>query len=151
MLELVIRQIPSGPTDELIVVLRNKDEWSHLKEIKNLLIVENHHAEKGLRSSLKVGLNAMSDNSDLFMVCLADMPLLKENHYRAFLRHYDHLKIDMKPLIILPKYDGKKIGHPRLFSKECKEAFLNNPENESNKDILANFNGWTDISFSNYR
>ena len=140
MLELVISHIPCGPTDELIVVLRNKDEWLHLKEIKNLLVVENHHAEHGLRSSLRLGLNAMSVNSDLFMVCLADMPLLKESHYKTLLSHYDHLKIDTKPLIILPKYDGKQIGHPRLFSKEYKEAFLNNTENKSNKEILAKFN-----------
>lgn len=139
MLELVIRRIPITSIDELIVVVRNKDEWSHLQENQNLVLVENHGAEKGFTTSIKVGLDAMSIDSKVFMICLADMPLLQESHYECLMIYYCELIQEMQPLIVLPMYSTEIIGHPRLFSRAFLEAFLENSNSESNKGLLAKY------------
>ena len=133
----VVSQLPVNTHDEVVVVVRDADKWSLLENERHIRLVENKHAENGMPSSLKVGLNQMSAESSCFVVCLADMPLLNADHYLNLRQFFeDQATAARHPLIVMPRVNGADVGHPRLFSKEFLVPFLSSEDNQTNKKII---------------
>ena len=140
IIKLSVKNILASSIDELIVVL------GHQKEIVEKLIdknekikfVFNKDFESGMASSIKTGLNNLSEKTEAFFICLGDMPMLSPDIYNKLIKSKDNKKI------IAPTYKGQQ-GNPVLFDKSIKEKILNIRGDvgakkilESNKDKILN-------------
>lgn len=136
LLEHVVEQIPKIEYAESIIVVRDKAKWQSLDLIPNTKLIENPEAKTGMKSSLLVALNALSPETTAFMVCLADMPLLRTPHYLELINTFKRSYIDDNPLIVMPKVNQSLFGHPRLFSHHFKNVFLSSPKDVPNKELI---------------
>jgi molybdenum cofactor cytidylyltransferase len=114
-----VKNILSSSVNELIIVL------GHQKEIIKKLIdknekikfVFNKDFESGMASSIKAGLNNLSEKTEAFFVCLGDMPMVSYDIYNQLIKSKDNKKI------IVPTYK-KQQGNPVLFDKSMKEKVI---------------------------
>ena len=105
--ETIIQACP----DSIAVI--NNNTASQLVEIltdDGFNVIENHHAEDGMGSSIACGVKALS-NSEACLIALADMPFIKPATIKTVLQLFKNTKC-----IISPKHKDRR-GHPVLFSK----------------------------------
>jgi molybdenum cofactor cytidylyltransferase len=111
----------------------------------NPLIVNNLNYEKGMTTSIQMGVHAsnLPFFSDLntrgteggYMICLSDMPLISPEEYSYLAHQFSiYLKKDKKA-IVQPIYQGER-GNPTIFSKIYKEDILNLTYPEGCKPIV---------------
>lgn len=112
MLEDVLEVFRQSKVDRILVIL-----GSHEKEIKkkvkfvNEEIVFNPEYEKGMGSSLKVGLEA-AEGADAVIVALADQPMLRVGTIDRLINAY----LRSRAPVVAPVYDGIR-GNPVLFDR----------------------------------
>lgn len=100
------------------------------KKIKNVLsgqcvdFVYNPFYMKGMTTSIKSGIEAVPSESDGFMICLADLPLVKTEDLNILIRTYSHYRVKGEKIVIVPVFKGQQ-GNPVLFSSEFREKILN--------------------------
>ena len=110
----VLEAINKSLVDEIIVVDRqNSNLGSQLENNKSVQIVTNKNAAKGLTTSIQCGVNASSDLSEGYLICLGDMPLITNKDYNMLINRFITIK---SKAIIVPIHNGKR-GNPVLFSK----------------------------------
>ena len=63
-----------------------------------------------MASSIKVGLNHISNTSESFFICLGDMPMIKPDIYNQLIKSRNQKDI------LIPTYNGQQ-GNPVLFNK----------------------------------
>lgn len=97
-----------------------------------LLIVNNRNYRNGQFSSTKVGTAEVSEGS-AFFIALADMPLIKAEHYRNLVP----LLGDHDAVRPFHESNGDKVpGHPVLHAFRLKEKLLNCPDSWTVSRIL---------------
>ena len=155
-----VKNILTSSIDELIIVLGYQEEI--IKKIidkdSKIKFVFNKNFETGMASSIKIGLDHLSEKTKAFFICLADMPMVNKDIYNQLIKFKDENEI------IVPTYKGLQ-GNPILFSKSMKEKITKVQEDngakmiiESNKDkvfkletnnesITKNFNTKESFSF----
>ena len=114
-----VKNILASSINELIIVL------GHQKEIIEKLIdrnekikfVFNKDFENGMASSIKTGLNNLSEKTEAFFICLGDMPMVNHDIYNQLIKSKDNKEI------IVPTYKGQQ-GNPVLFAKSMKEKIM---------------------------
>ena len=114
-----VKNILASSIDELIVVL------GHQKEIIEKLIDKNEKIkfafnkdfESGMASSIKAGLNNLSEKTEAFFICLGDMPMISHDIYNQLIESKDNNEI------IVPTSKGQQ-GNPVLFSKSMKKKLI---------------------------
>ena len=131
-LETIVENLKSAGLKEIIVVLGYKAEEirSHLPTGVKSVINDNY--ERGQLSSLKVGLNLLSPDTDAFLMVLVDHPLVAKATYRAIV---DQLAKGAP--IVLPKYRGKR-GHPVGFSTAYIKELMDAPEDIGARFVIKN-------------
>jgi len=144
------KNILNSAINELIIVL------GHEKEIieniigvnKKIKFVYNKEFENGISSSIKTGLNHISNQTDAFFICLGDMPFINQSIYNKLIKsrlsYNKKLNSKHKKDIFIPEYEGLK-GNPILFSSLMKNQIIliegDNGAKEiidSNKDKILN-------------
>ncbi len=93
-----------------------------------LIIVRNKDYRKGQFSSARTGVAEVEVGSPFF-IQLADMPLIKAEHYTALLKHlngHDAVRPFVKGIP----------GHPVLLSESIKKKILKEPDDSSVSKIL---------------
>ena len=131
LIKLSVKNILASPIDELIIVL------GHQKEIVEKLIdknekikfVFNKDFESGMASSIKTGLNNLSEKTEAFFICLGDMPMINQDVYNQLIRSRNNNEI------IVPTYKGQQ-GNPILFSKSMKSIIISIEGDIGAKKIL---------------
>ena len=126
-----VKNILAASIDELIIVL------GYQKEIIEKLIDKNEKIkfffnkdfESGLASSIKTGLDNLSEKKEAFFICLGDMPMVNHNIYNQLIKFKDNKEI------IVPNYKGQQ-GNPVLFDKSMKEKIMNITGDVGAKKIL---------------
>ena len=135
-----IRNILASSVDELIIVVGYQKEIIEKLIDKNekIKFTFNKDFESGMASSIKIGLDHLSEKTKAFFICLADMPMVNKDIYNQIIKFRD------KNEIIVPTYKGQQ-GNPILFSKSMKEKIMKVQEDigakmilESNKDKVFN-------------
>ena len=119
LIKLSVKNILASSINELIVVL------GHQKEIIEKLIDRNEKIkfvfnidfENGMASSIKTGLNNLSEKTEAFFICLGDMPMVNHDIYNQLIKSKDNKEI------IVPTYKGQQ-GNPILFAKSMKEKIM---------------------------
>ena len=126
-----VKNILASSIDELIIVL------GHQKEIVEKLIDKNEKIkfifnkdfESGIASSIKTGLNNLSEKAEAFFICLGDMPMVNQGVYNQLIKSRNNKEI------IVPVYKGQQ-GNPVLFSKTMKEKIMDITGDVGAKKIL---------------
>ena len=126
-----VKNILASSIDELIVVLGHQKETIEKLINKNekIKFVFNKDFESGIASSIKTGLNNLSEKTEAFFICLGDMPMVNPNIYNQLIKSIN------KREIIVPNYKGQQ-GNPVLFAKSMKEKIINISGDAGAKKIL---------------
>ena len=126
-----VKNILASSIDELIVVLGYQKEIIEKLIDKNekIKFVFNKDFESGMASSIKSGLNHLSEKTEAFFICLGDMPMVNHNIYNQLIKSKDNKEI------IVPTYKGQQ-GNPVLFDKSMKEKIMNITGDVGAKRIL---------------
>ena len=126
-----VKNILFSSVDELIVVLGYQKEIIEKLIDKNekIKFVFNKDFESGMASSIKAGLNNLSEKTEAFFVCLGDMPMVSYDIYNQLIKSKDNKKI------IVPTYKGQQ-GNPVLFDNSMKEKVLDIKGDVGAKKIL---------------
>ena len=115
-----VKNILASSIDELIVVLGYQKEIIEKLINKNekIKFVFNKDFESGMASSIKVGLNHLSENTEAFFICLGDMPNVNQDIYNKLIQSKNNNEI------IIPTYKNQQ-GNPVLFSINMKDKIMN--------------------------
>lgn len=107
--------------DEIIVVTGG---WR--KEVENALrdycvrtIYNSEYLEGEMLSSVKKGIEGLSDSSDAALITLGDMPYIKFEVVRSILETY----ISSRSMLVVPSYQMRR-GHPWLVANKLWEEIL---------------------------
>ena len=126
-----VKNILAASIDELIIVLGYQKEIIEKLIDKNekIKFVFNKDFESGMASSIKTGLNNLSEKTEAFFICLGDMPMVNHDIYNQLIKSKDNKEI------IVPTYKGQQ-GNPVLFDKSMKETVMNITGDVGAKKIL---------------
>ena len=131
LIKLSVKNILASSINELIIVLGHQKEIIEKLIDKNekIKFVFNKNFESGMASSIKTGLNHLSEKTEAFFICLADMPMVNHDIYNQLIKSKDNKEI------IVPTYKGQQ-GNPVLFYKSMKEKVLDIKGDVGAKKIL---------------
>jgi len=131
LIKLSVKNILASSTNELIIVLGYQKEIIEKLIDKNekIKFVFNKNFESGMASSIKTGLNNLSEKTEAFFICLGDMPMVSHDIYDQLIKSKD------KKEIIVPTYKGQQ-GNPVLFNKSMKEKVIDISGDVGAKKIL---------------
>ena len=126
-----VKNILATSIDELIIVLGYQKEIIEKLIDKNnkIKFVFNKDFENGMASSIKTGLDNLSEKTEAFFICLGDMPMVNHDIYNQLIKSKDNKEI------IVPTYKGQQ-GNPVLFDKSMKETVMNITGDVGAKKIL---------------
>jgi len=114
-----VDNILSSNVDELIIVIgyQKKIIQNIFKKNNKIKFVVNDNFADGISTSIKIGLEHLSDKSEAFFICLGDMPLINK-------KIYNHLiKTRKENHIVVPTYKNNQ-ANPVLFSKFMKTSVM---------------------------
>mgnify|MGYP001301867134 CR=1 FL=1 len=120
LIKYAVENILNSSIDELLVILGYQNEIVEKTIDKNnkIKIILNKSFESGMASSIKTGLNHLSQQTEYFFICLADMPMINSNIYNQIIKYKNENEI------IVPTYKNLQ-GNPILFSISMKEKIKN--------------------------
>ena len=98
-----------------------------------LVTVLHQHPERGMMSSLKLGLRTVSDSCDGAMILLADMPGLTAELIGTLLQSFND-----KDTIVVPACDGAW-RHPRIIPKRYFPDFLRLGDDDSGMRVIDKY------------
>jgi len=95
-----VKNIIASAVDELIIVLGYQKEIIEKLIDKNekIKFIFNKDFENGMASSIKTGLNNLSEKTEAFFICLGDMPMVNHDIYNQLIKSKDNKEI------IVPTY-----------------------------------------------
>ena len=131
LIKLSVKNILASSINELIIDLGHQKEIIEKLIDKNekIKFVFNKNFESGMASSIKTGLNNLSEKAESFFICLGDMPMVSHDIYNQLIKSKDNKEI------IVPTYKGQQ-GNPVLFDKSMKEKVLDIRGDAGAKKIL---------------
>ena len=126
-----VKNILASSIDELIIILGYQKEIIEklIDKSGKIKFIFNKDFESGMASSIKTGLNHLSNNTEAFFICLGDMPMVDHDIYNQL------IKSKANKEIIVPTYKGQQ-GNPVLFDKSMKETVMNITGDIGAKKIL---------------
>ena len=126
-----VKNILASSVNELIVVLGHQKEIIEKLIDKNekIKFVFNKDFESGMASSIKTGLNNLSEKTEAFFICLGDMPMVNQDTYNHLIKSRNDKEI------IVPTYKGQQ-GNPVLFDKSMKGKVIDISGDAGAKKIL---------------
>lgn len=111
-------------------------------ETDDLQVVEyihNPNFEKGMSSSLKLGIENMIERSDATFIFLADQPFVPDLVVQTLIEHFR-----LGTRIVRPQYKGN-LGHPILIDKSLYDEFLRLEGDQGGKEIIKKYKSETSI------
>ena len=100
-----------------------------LKKNNKIKIFFNENFKTGMASSIKIGLNQLSNETEAFFICLGDMPMINKKIYNHLISYKNNKDI------VVPTYNNKQ-GNPVLFSKSMKSKIMSIEGDAGAKKIL---------------
>ena len=126
-----VNNILESKIEKLVIVLGYQKEIIEkvLEKNNKIKLVFNDSFESGIASSIKAGLNQLTNETEFFFICLGDMPLVNKNIYNFLIKSKNNKKI------IVPIYKGQQ-GNPVLFSYSMKKEIMSINGDMGAKKIL---------------
>jgi molybdenum cofactor cytidylyltransferase len=146
IIEKVIAELSKSKIGKIIVVLGH--EHQKVKEVLSkydqVNFVYNSIYEKGQLSSIQAGMSEVRPESQGFMVCLGDMPMITTDNYNFLIDQFADITNEIAKPIIRPIFKGSP-GHPVIFHQSYKNVILSTHFSKDCKDIIKsnirNFKG----------
>jgi len=141
LIKYTAKNILASAVDELIIVLgHEKNVIENIIGInKKIKFVYNKDFKNGISSSIKVGLNKISKNSQGFFISLGDMPNINQNIYNKLIKSMHGYNKKLAPIhkkeIIIPTFENQE-GNPVLFSKLMKNKIMSVDGDSGSKKII---------------
>ena len=131
LIKISVKNILASSINELIIVLGHQREIIEKLIDKNekIKFIFNKDFESGMASSIKTGLDNLSEKTESFFICLGDMPMVSHDIYDQLIKSKDKKKI------IIPTYKGQQ-GNPVLFDRSMKEKIVEITGDAGAKKIL---------------
>ena len=131
LIKLSVKNILASSINELIIVLGHQKEIIEKLIDKNekIKFVFNKDFKNGMASSIKAGLNYLSEDTEAFFICLGDMPMVNKDIFNLLIKSKNNREI------IVPTYKNKQ-GNPILFSKSMKKKIMTIEGDVGAKKIL---------------
>jgi molybdenum cofactor cytidylyltransferase len=123
--EHCVDNLLASSASEVIVVTgyRSEDVKSVLGD-RPIRFADNPDYSSGMSSSVKRGFLEVGADSEGVLVALADQPLIEAGVFNLVIDLFGR----MRPLVVLPVYDGRN-GHPVVFDSSLRAEVLSmNPE-----------------------
>ena len=141
LIKYAIKNILGSSINELIIVLGYEKEILEetIGDHKKIKFVYNENFKDGMASSIKIGLNHISQKSEAFFISLGDMPMINQNIYNKLIKsrykYNKNLRPDLKKEIFVPTYEGKE-SNPVLFSIFMKNKIMSISGDVGAKEVL---------------
>lgn len=140
ILQATLENIIEAKLGEILVIVGYEKELieSDLEHFKDKIkIVFNPHFESGMTSSIQAGIANSSKNTEGYMICLSDMPLLQLIDYQRISNFYLSFieKKDSHYPIVQPVFKGQR-GNPVIFHPIYKKEILDLKNTEGGKPIV---------------
>ena len=131
----------AGIEDVRVIVGYHSEAIRKVLSETNVKIIENRAPEKGMFSSVKVGIASLESDTEGILLIPADIPMIRSQTIEKILRA--HVMYPEK--IIFPSFLGQK-GHPPFIEKACFKAILEAHEDMNLRQILEQFKeSWLDL------
>ena len=114
----------------IAVVRQNDDELKSLLSATGIKLVENPHADLGMSSSIRCGIESLSQKRKGWIIALADMPYIPPIVIQQVAD-----AIRKGALICAPQFN-KQRGHPVGFSCQLKDELLNLQGDSGAKPVI---------------
>lgn len=124
MLETTLDQILASGVGEVVVVLGHEAErvQAFLKN-RPVKTIFNPDFAAGMTTSIQAGIRAASPETQGFMICLSDMPLIDSAIYRQLTNaFFKEIKTEQR-VIVQPVFENTP-GNPVIFSVVFKNEIL---------------------------
>jgi molybdenum cofactor cytidylyltransferase len=116
VLEHVVDTLRRGDVDPIVVVLEPGSPCLSLPGLETSLLATNPAPERGMLSSIRVGLAALPPGVAAAAVLPGDHPLVPPEAVSRLVEHF----IRLRPLLLVPRFAGRR-GHPLLLARELFE------------------------------
>jgi molybdenum cofactor cytidylyltransferase len=137
ILQTTLKHIIDADLGEILVIVGHERvliENDLLLFENKIKIVFNPHFESGMTSSIQAGVANSSQNTEGYMICLSDMPILQPIDYQRIISFYLEKKDNTYP-IVQPVFNQEK-GNPVIFHPIYKKEILDLHNTEGGKIIL---------------
>lgn len=117
VLEVTVDTLRRAGAAPLVVVLERDSPCRAMPGLSDALLMENMHPERGMLSSIRVGLSALGAEVDAVAVLPGDHPFVPLQAAEALFAHYRA----HRPALLVPRYprgDEMVRGHPLLIGRE---------------------------------
>jgi molybdenum cofactor cytidylyltransferase len=112
---------------------------THSSDLVNVEYIYNPGYEKGMSSSLKIGIENIKYRTDATFIFLADQPFVPDLVIQTMIEQFSK---DTR--IVRPQYHGN-FGHPILIDKSLYDEFLNLEGDQGGKEIIKKYKNDTKI------
>ena len=99
--------------------------------------IRNPNYEKGMSTSLKLGIQHLTEETDAVFIFLADQPFVLDLVIRSMIEQYNN-----GIQIVRPVYQGE-LGHPILIDKSLFKEFQNVLGDQGGKEIIKKYKSQT--------
>ncbi len=120
VLEHCLETLLGSDVRECIVVLGIRNErLKSLFQGQKVKVVINPYSNRGMSTSIQIGLQTADPRCHGILIALGDQPFLKKRTVNVLIRAFDQGKEG----IIVPSYLGRS-GHPVIFHRKYKRELL---------------------------
>jgi nicotine blue oxidoreductase len=116
LLEATLRALADGGAAPIVVVLEPGSPCHRLRALAGATIATNPEPERGMLSSVRVGLAALPAAAAAVAVLPGDHPFAPPAAIAALIAHYRA----ERPLLLAPRYAGRR-GHPLVVDRSLLE------------------------------
>lgn len=133
LLQHVIDNALQSKAGEVIVVLgAEATKLRRELEQRQVQIIENASYKEGLSTSLKVGLQAVSPQTQAVLVLLGDQPLVSHDIIDALIDKYE----ESGSIMVAPVYSGRR-GNPVLFDSSLIPELTRVTGDKGGREIIS--------------
>ena len=135
LIKHAVSNVLNSPIDELIIVIgyQKKSIEKIIGENKKIKFIANPNFESGIASSIKKGLDSLSKETEVFFICLGDMPNVNKEIYNQLI----NASFSNKDKEIFVPYYQERQANPILFSKKMKDEIQKIEGDFGAKKIIA--------------
>ena len=136
VIERVVQHVGKSEAGEVLVVLGHEAEKVREKlQGESLICVENPRYAEGMTSSIQAGVLHADPETQGFLICLSDQPLLETEEINLIIEAFLEMLPQDPEAIILPRFEGQP-GNPVLFSHTYRARILAHQEPNGCKAIV---------------
>jgi len=124
LIEHIVDTVFSSDVGEVVVVLGHEaDRVKNVLVNRSIKFVYNDNYQIGMTTSIHAGVKAASSQTDGYMICLSDLPLIEPDELNHLVLAFEKAINQNDKLIVIPIFEEQR-GNPVIFSLRYKTDIL---------------------------